>query len=156
MVALSQSLTLKDSTDNRPSLQSLISVQKSTLCLGRDAVAIFDSRPTLREECIWMQGCAIWSKSGCQFFQLSRLAMCGDICPNPGPSVRSKSTPKPKCNSCGRMIASNHRFMSCQTCELLYHMKCGGLKPREYQQLKTSNNDHGFVWCVCFKSSLKI
>ena len=51
-VTLNQSMTLKDITDNRSSIQSGISVQKSTLCLGKYAVAILNSRLTLEEECI--------------------------------------------------------------------------------------------------------
>lgn len=81
-------------------------------------------------------------------FQLTRLTMCGDICPNPGLSARSKGSTKPKCNSCGRTIASNHRFVSCQVCGILYHVKCGGLKLREYEQLKSGNNG-SWICVVC-------
>ena len=61
-VALNHSLMLKEPTDNRSSLQSLISLHKSTLCLGIDAVATLNSRPTLRGECFRIQESAMIRK----------------------------------------------------------------------------------------------
>ena len=40
-------------------------------------------------------------------FQITRLAISGDISPNPGPD---------KCNFCSRTIARNHRVLHCTLC----------------------------------------
>ena len=62
-------------------------------------------------------------------FQISRLAVSGDISPNPGPD---------KCNTCFRKIARNHRALYCTSCNGKYHMKCGKVKPNEYKRLLQS------------------
>jgi len=43
-------------------------------------------------------------------FNLSRLVIRGDICPNPGPSTRTRR------QGCLRTIAINHRLLECATC----------------------------------------
>ena len=48
-------------------------------------------------------------------FQLSRLIISGDICPNPGP------LPKPSCQKCLRTTAINHRSLTCSNCGCVYH-----------------------------------
>ena len=45
-------------------------------------------------------------------FNLTRLALCGDINPSPGPGTSAKT--KTKCKTCERTIARNHRTVQCQ------------------------------------------
>ena len=63
-------------------------------------------------------------------FNLSRLVISGDICPNPGPSR------KPCCQVCFRAVAINHRLLVCATCGSNYHMKCGDVKPEEFIRIQ--------------------
>ena len=76
-------------------------------------------------------------------FNLTRLALFGDINPNPGPqtSVTSKS----KCKTCERTIARNHRTVRCQECQLPYHLKCSGLNTKNYRQMQSNM---GYSW-IC-------
>ena len=63
-------------------------------------------------------------------FQLSRLIISGDICPNPGPLT------KPSCQKCLRTIAINHRSLTCSNWGCAYHMKCGNGKPSDFICIK--------------------
>lgn len=57
-------------------------------------------------------------------FQLTRLALSGDVCPNPGP-VSARNINKPKCNTCEKTVARNHSF--CKMPELstsIPHQMC--------------------------------
>ena len=60
-------------------------------------------------------------------FQLTRVTVSGDIELNPGPT---------NCSVCNKVIASNHRTLSCDQCTLWCHMKCGQVKLREYKRLQ--------------------
>ena len=51
-------------------------------------------------------------------FQLTCVAISGDVSLNPGPSV------KPKCSVCSRTLARNHRAVLCDCCKGLSHIKC--------------------------------
>lgn len=42
-------------------------------------------------------------------FQLTRLALSGDVCPNPGPVTGTRTIAKPKCKTCEKTVARNHR-----------------------------------------------
>ena len=61
-------------------------------------------------------------------FQLSRLAQCGDINPNPGPA-------KLKSSSCERTIAKTHRNLQCSSCSSHMHIKCGNVRPNQFLQI---------------------
>ena len=54
-------------------------------------------------------------------FQLTRLALSGDVCPNPGPVTNARNINKPKCNTCEKTVARNHRVVRCQRCQFLSH-----------------------------------
>lgn len=72
-------------------------------------------------------------------FQLAKLVVSGDISTNPGPE---------KCTMCSRTIARNHRALRCVLCTSQCHIKCGGVKPEEYNRLQQSVNNK--VWtCPC-------
>ena len=63
-------------------------------------------------------------------FQLVRLAMSGDINPNPGPSVVNK-----KCQTCGKAILRHHRAAPCESCGASYHLKCAKVSPADYKNI---------------------
>ena len=74
-------------------------------------------------------------------FNLARLALSGDICPNPGPAAARIS--KPQYSICKRYVAKSHRATDCDICKLWCHIKCGGVTPSEYKWLQLLNN---FAW----------
>lgn len=63
-------------------------------------------------------------------FQLVRLAMSGNINPNPGPSVVNK-----KCQTCGKTILRHHLAVPYEICEASYHSKCAKVSPAEYKNI---------------------
>ena len=68
-------------------------------------------------------------------FNLELLRLCGDISTNPGPL-----STKRKCSECDRVVAQNHRATWCDGCSLWTHIKCGGVPPKEYLHMKSTNN----------------
>ena len=82
-------------------------------------------------------------------FNLTRLALCGDISPNPGPCVKTK------CKTCERTLARNHRTMWCETCNLLYHLKCSGLSIKNYQQIQL-NTSSSWICTPCLYETLPV
>lgn len=71
-----------------------------------------------------------YSNSVARFnFELLRLS--GYISPNPGPE---------SCTVCGKVVATNHRAVSCSSCSQRIHIKCGGISPKEYKRLQASGN----------------
>lgn len=66
-------------------------------------------------------------------FHLIRLTMSGDISVNPGPAME-----KPKCQECSRTIARNHRATVCSSCGSKYHIKCGGVTPKQHKTILTT------------------
>lgn len=59
---------------------------------------------------------------GTSSFQLSRLALCGDIQTNPGP--RQQSAPKYPCKECGKNVRNNQDAILCSECSIWSHAKC--------------------------------
>ena len=68
-------------------------------------------------------------------FNLSRLVISGDICPNPGPSMRLS------CQGCLRTIGINHWLLECATCRNYYHMKCGDVKTKDFIHIQENTLD---------------
>lgn len=72
-------------------------------------------------------------------FRLQRLLSCGDVNTNPGPvgALNSRSNPpensRNACQLCERTVARNHRTLKCTQCNLLTHLKCGGMSPAEVE-----------------------
>ena len=86
-------------------------------------------------------------------FNLTRLGLCGDINPNPGPdtSITSKS----KCKTCEQTIARNHRTVRySQECQFPYHLKCSGLN-MNYQQMQ-SNMGYSWICDLCLLATLSV
>ena len=84
-------------------------------------------------------------------FQLTRLVISGDICPNPGPD--HATTRGSLCSVCRKIVARNHRAINCDLCDLWCHIRCGGVKPQEYIKLQSANH---FSWtCPACSSTLQ-
>ena len=81
-------------------------------------------------------------------FHQARLLISGDVQLNPGPTANSS-----RCSVCTKIIARNHRALSCDQCDLWCHMKCGLVTPSQYKQFQ--QKDH-FNWIcpVCVLSVL--
>lgn len=81
-------------------------------------------------------------------FHQARLLTSGDVPLNPGPTTNS-----PRCSVCTKIVARNHRTLTCDQCELWCHMKCGQVKPSQYKRFQ--QKDH-FNWIcpVCLLSVL--
>ncbi|CAH3148786.1 unnamed protein product, partial [Pocillopora meandrina] len=63
-------------------------------------------------------------------FQITRVAISGDVSLNPGPSEKSK------CSVCSRTLARNHRAVLCDCCKGLSHVKCAKVTPSEYKRIQ--------------------
>ena len=65
---------------------------------------------------------------------LTRLALCGDINPNPGPHTIERR--KSNCKTCEQTLAWNHRTVWCQGCKFSHHLKCSGLSMKNYKHVQ--------------------
>ena len=63
-------------------------------------------------------------------FQITRVAISGDVSLNPWPSEKSK------CSVCSRTLARNHRAVLCDCCKGLSHIKCAKVTPSEYKRIQ--------------------
>ena len=63
-------------------------------------------------------------------FQLTRVAISGDVSLNPGPSVKFK------CSVCSRILARNHRAVLCDCCKGRSHIKCVKVTSNEYKRIQ--------------------
>ena len=77
-------------------------------------------------------------------FQLMHVTVSGDIELNPGPT---------NCSVCNKVIARNHRALSCDQCTLWCHMKCGQVKLRKYKRLQQMDQ-FNWVCPACFLTAL--
>lgn len=106
------------------SLQMLQPSKSTFTCSGHDVVTRFTERGSFFRTRICRYAITDYT------FQLGRLIISGDICTNPGHST------KPSCEGCSRTIARNHRSLMCTTCDGIYHIKCGDLKPKEFTHIQ--------------------
>jgi len=67
-------------------------------------------------------------------FNLSRLIVSADICPNPGSTATVNISAK--CAVCKRTMAKTHRAVTCDSCSKWCHIKCGGVSVNEYRRLQ--------------------
>ena len=67
-------------------------------------------------------------------FQIIRILTSWDVNLNPGPC-----TEKPKCHTCSRTIARNHRSLQCNSCGLKYHIKCGNVTPKLFNRIQSGD-----------------
>ena len=66
-------------------------------------------------------------------FQITKILLCGDISMNPGPPLQ--------CVAYDKTIARNHRAVECNTCYRTLHIKCGKIKPLEFDQIKAQTTN---------------
>ena len=59
----------------------------------------------------------------------------------------------PRCSVCMKIIARNHRALSCNQCELWCHMKCGNMKPIQYKHFQ-QKEQFNWICPVCLLSVL--
>ena len=81
---------------------------------------------------------AHYASKGCSTFQVLTdgsisLILAGDIQTNPGPT-------RNPCSACQKAVTKNHRALSCDSCELWCHIKCGNFSPAQYTQLQLTTN----------------
>ena len=73
------------------------------------------------------------------------ILLAGDICENTGPTSVTHL-----CSVCQKKVAERHRAVSCDTCQLWCHIKCGRISIKEYKQMI---NTLDLVWscpaCNC-------
>ena len=69
------------------------------------------------------------------------LLLSGDVSLNPGPEF--------SCGSCHRAVASRHRVLCCQTCNIWIHKKCANVTDTMYQNIKKSPNMFSFQCKNC-------
>ena len=72
-------------------------------------------------------------------FQLKRLILSGDVCPNPGPA---------KCPVCIKTVARNHRALNCNLCQQWIHIKCGDVKPKDFKQIQSTRSNWSCSVCL--------
>ena len=77
-------------------------------------------------------------------FEVMRVIVSGDIELNPGST---------NCSVCNKVIAKNHRALSCNQRTLWCHMKCGQVKLKDYKRLQQMDQ---FNWIcpACFLTAL--
>ena len=67
------------------------------------------------------------------------ILLAGHISENPGPTSVTH-----QCSSvCHKKVAERHRAISCDTCQLWCHIKCGRISVKEYKKMI---NTLGLVW----------
>ena len=91
----------------------------------------------------------LYSVNGSSSYQISRLALCGDIQSNPGPA-RKSTVPKFPCKECGKAVRSNHDAILCSQCLCWSHAKCLQLSRTGFQYYL----DHPDLNWVCSLYSL--
>ena len=84
-------------------------------------------------------------------FQVIRLLSSGDICPNPGPTLRGDTA---ACSVCKKTVARNHRAINCDLCNLWCHIKCGKVTPTEYKRFSTTSFSWSCPACTTTLQSL--
>ena len=62
----------------------------------------------------------VHTANGTSSFQFDRIALCGDVHPQPGPAVKVKYP----CKECQRNVRSNQNAILCANCETWSHAKC--------------------------------
>ncbi len=69
------------------------------------------------------------------------LVLSGDIEMNPGPV-------KYPCKICEKPVAKNHRAVMCDRpeCQQWVHIRCGGITPKEYEDLRDCSPSKRTVW----------
>lgn len=70
------------------------------------------------------------SSNSTSTFQITRIVLSGDVSMNPGPA---------KCSACDKTIARNNRVVECNVCHRRLHIKCGKVKPTEFDRIRAQS-----------------
>ena len=68
----------------------------------------------------YLKSRVLHTANGTSSFQFDRIALCGDVHPQPGPAVKVKYP----CKECQRNVRSNQNAILCANCETWSHAKC--------------------------------
>ena len=79
---------------------------------------------------------------GCMSLFLIMIVQCGDVESNPGPI-------KFPCMTCHQPVASNHRAMGCEECDMWVHIKCCGVTPAQYAAFQRGESTCPWRCPVC-------
>ena len=77
----------------------------------------------------YLKSRVLHTANGSSSFQFDRIALCGDVHPQPGPAVKVKYP----CKECQRNVRSNQNAMLCANCETWSHAKCLGFTNTQFK-----------------------
>lgn len=87
----------------------------------------------------------LYTANGRSSFQFDRIILCGDVHPQPGPTV--KRNIKYPCKECGKSVCSNQDAILCAQCKIWSHAKCIGLSKGIFKHyLDNPNMDWTCGW----------
>ena len=86
-----------------------------------------------------------YTANGVSSFQFDRIILCGDVHPQPGPTV--KRNVKYPCKECGKSVRSNQDAILCAQCKIWTHAKCIGISKETFKHyLDNPNIDWPCGW----------
>lgn len=90
--------------------------------------------------------------SVCNFFLTLSLLYCGDIHPDPGPSVR---TPRCPCVVCGKGVVKKSKAIDCDLCQRWTHVRCSGsMSIHEYDNIVEHSLSFSYCCNPCLLKTL--
>ena len=92
----------------------------------------------------YLKSRVLYTANGTSSFQFNRIALCGDVQPQPGPAVKVKYP----CKECQRNVRSNQNAILCANCETWSHAKCLGFTNTQFKHyLDNPHIDWICNWC---------
>ena len=88
----------------------------------------------------------LYTANGRSSFQFDRIVLCGDVHPQPGPTV--KRNIKYPCKECGKSVRSNQDAILCAQCKIWSHAKCIGLSKGIFKHYLDDPKIDWIVWLV--------
>ena len=119
----------------------------------------YDTRKTkTKTKTKWTKNRFLYYANSTGTRQLQLLS--GDISQNPGPCLTSgnggqkkQHHPAPKCSTCEKTVAQNHRRLLCIECRELCHVNCTNLCITTLKQIK-SNTPYSWICQTCQLAAL--
>ena len=94
--------------------------------------SVADARHRKRRGNFYLHARILYSVNGSSSYQVTRLALSGDIHSNPGPA-RKSTVPRFPCKECGKAVRSNQDAILCSQCMCWCHAKCLQLSRAGFQ-----------------------
>lgn len=92
----------------------------------------------------YLKSRVLYTANGTSSFQFDRIALCGDVHPQPGPAVKVTHP----CKECQRNVRSNQNAILCANCETWSHAKCLGFTNTQFKHyLDNPLIDWMCNWC---------